>query len=88
MSKLLEIDNCYDCKYCSRAAGVCFHPEIKSRMINSVKGIYFEIPSWCPLPDAGENNLTHTCLLHNYTGTGPCSACEQLKKIAGDKHEL
>jgi hypothetical protein len=72
MSKLLEIDNCYDCKYCSRAAGVCFHPEIKSRMINSVKGIYFEIPSWCPLKE--------TCLLHNYTGTGPCPACEQLKK--------
>jgi len=29
------------------------------------------------------NTWPHTCSLHNYTGNGPCPACEQLKKTIG-----
>jgi hypothetical protein len=52
MSKLLEIHSCFCCKYCSHWPAICSHPKIGASMIEV--DIYSEIPSWCPLPDAGE----------------------------------
>jgi len=63
MSKLLEIDNCYDCKHCLHSDISCLNPNLGNqyrifgRKIDNAEKMYTEIPEWCPLEDAEENKL-------------------------------
>jgi len=54
MSKLLEIDSCFDCKHYGAYSNFCLHPEIGERKIDNVLTTCIEIPEWCPLEDAEE----------------------------------
>ena len=56
MSKVLEIDDCFDCKFCTSSYAsplyFCAHPSTpeNGKQIEDVN----HMPSWCPLPNKQE----------------------------------